>query len=55
LAREKDDLIQQLEEKNREIENCNDKEKLLNERIQQLEYEKVNLRLEAEKAALRSN
>jgi hypothetical protein len=54
-ARERDDLMRQLDDRARVIESHMLNERNLNEKVKQLEYDKVNLRLESEKVTIRSN
>jgi|JI6StandDraft_1071083.scaffolds.fasta_scaffold45740_1 regulator of replication initiation timing len=54
-AREKEELGRQLEERAKQLESYYLGERNLKERLKQLEYENVNLRLDSERVAVRSN
>ena len=54
-ARETEEHERQLEERDKKLESYNMEERNLKERLKQLEFENVNLRLDSERVAVRSN
>lgn len=55
FAREKEDLLKKVEDRTKALETHINTERALNERLKQMEYDNVNLKLENQRGAIRSN